>query len=119
MALLVDSCGKRNEQMPKSISVNEDSAVLDANTKDVSERWKKDRGIDDFIYLKDNWVRVGCNEQIAKDLLGEPLSFYRSEDGIQSWFYVRCDAEKKQFYSWTLCLDAKGKVTRWHCKGIR
>jgi hypothetical protein len=86
--------------------------------RELSKRWQNDRNIADFLILKDRWIKPGCLAKFAKEVLGEPLSTHQAEDGTQFWLFVKCDAERKQFYSWTLLIDGDGKVTGWHSKGI-
>mgnify|MGYP006419287061 FL=1 len=114
---MTSSCSRQPEAMP-----NDSTEILGAEREqrmaDVSGRWKKEKRIDDFHFLKDNWIKPGCTVDFAKEVLGEPLNTHQAEDGSQFWMYVKCDAEKKQFHSWTLLLDSGGKVTGWRSKGI-
>jgi len=119
ISLVLASCGKRTETTTKETVVLKPDSIQQAKLKEVSERWKKERNIEDFIYLKDTWVTVGSPGQVAKAVLGEPLTAHRAEDGKEYWMFVRCDFEKKQFESWSLLLDVEGKVARWDSKGIR
>ena len=123
MALILIAIGmttgcSQNPATPKVSAEIEKSGRQQESMRDISERWQKDRDIADFLILKDRWIKPGCAAKFAKEVLGEPLSTHQAEDGTQFWLYVKCDAERKQFYSWTLLIDGGGKVTGWHSKGI-
>ncbi len=93
MSLVLASCGKRTEPITKEATALNPAAIQQAKLKELSERWKKERNIEDFIYLKDTWVTVGSSGQVAKEVLGEPLTAHRAEDGTEYWTYV--DLEKQ------------------------
>ena len=124
MALVLIAIGmttgcSQNSATPKVSAGIANSGRQPESMREVSERWQKDRNIADFLILKDRWIKQGCTAKFAKEVLGEPLSTHQAEDGNQFWLFVKCDAERKQFYSWTLLIDGDGKVTGWHSKGIR
>ena len=84
----------------------------------VSDRWKTDRNVADFLVLKDTLLGPGTDSEIVVDVLGEPYSRSEYHEGVSFWAYVKCDAAKKQYYAWSCVIGADGKVVRWHKKGI-
>jgi len=67
---MTTACSRQPEAMP-----NDSTEIVEAERErrmaDVSGRWKKEKGIDDFHFLKDNWIKPGCTVDFAKEVLGD------------------------------------------------
>ena len=80
---------------------------------EVSKRWKSEHKIEDFCWLKDNYIKIGDTADCVKLILGEPVNITGHR-----WLYVKCDIEKKQYSAWYLLLDLTNKVSGWYEKPI-
>ena len=83
--------------------------------KEVSFRWKQEHKIEDFYWLKDNYIKPGCSKEFVREILGTPLN---APNENNAWLYVKCDYEKKQFSAWYLMFNSDDKATEWYEKPI-
>ena len=111
------ACQKQVEVAPNDASYFEETAKQQAKVAAISERWKKDRDIDDFLLLKDS-IQKGMQPEYVRKVLGDPLSISSVDDGREFWLYVKADAEKEQYFIWTLLLSPEKTVVGWKMKGI-
>ncbi|NQT90055.1 MAG: hypothetical protein HQ558_02255 [Candidatus Omnitrophica bacterium] len=93
------------------------SGCVSAKVDEISERWKKEKNVEDFIWLKDNCLKKGMSTEEARRLLGKPLNIYMY-DSKQRWLYIKCDTSKNQFYAWSIIFDSKKKLKEIYRKGI-
>jgi hypothetical protein len=113
----LSACQKKAEVSPNDASYFEETARQQAELATISERWKKDRDIADFLLLKDS-IQKGMKPEYVRQLLGDPLSISSVDDGREFWLYVKADAGMKQYYIWTLLFDPEKTVIDWKKKGI-
>lgn len=113
----LSACQKQVEIGPNDASYFEETAKQQAKLEVVSERWKKNHDIADFIILKDS-IQKGMKPEYVRKVLGDPLSISSVDDGRDFWLYVKADAEKEQYYIWTLLLSPEKTVVGWKMKGI-
>ena len=83
----------------------------------VSARWKKERKIEDFHYLKDNYLKVGIEATEVIKILGEPLNKSK-HNSTRYWLYIKCNVTTKQYYAWTCVIGKDNKISQWIKKGI-
>ena len=80
-----------------------------------SRRWKKMHNVNDFLWLKDNALRIGASQQHVIDIFGKPLNDLKPKDEIESWLYTKCDFSKNQTRAWYIIFRNK-KVSKIHGK---
>ena len=86
---------------------------------EISARWKNARNVEDFQLLRQYYLQSGITGKEVLETLGKPISEYQAEDGVRHWLYVRIDAKKQQFYSWSCEIGTDGRLLRWRKKGMR
>jgi hypothetical protein len=113
----LSACQKEAEVNPNDASYFEGIAKQQAKITAISERWKINRDISDFLLLKDS-IQKGMKPQYVRNILGDPISISSVENGQEFWLYVKANAEKEQYYIWTLVFSTDKAVVGWEKKGI-
>lgn len=113
----LSSCQKKAEVGPNDVGYFREMAKQQAKLEVVSERWKKNRDVADFMILKDS-IQKGMKPEYVRKVVGDPLSISSVDDGREFWLYLKADAKKEQYYIWTLLLSPEKTVVGWKMKGI-
>jgi hypothetical protein len=108
--LFLSACGKEPEVGPNDSGYFEETAKQQAEMRKVSTRWQQTHDVADFAFLK-GWIQKGAISQFVEEVLGEPLHVSKLANGGEAWVYIRSDADKQQFESWSVVFDKDRKVT--------
>jgi endo-1,4-beta-D-glucanase Y len=114
----LSACQKQVEVSPNDASYFEETAKQQAKVVAISERWKKDRDIADFLLLKDS-IQKGMKPEYVRQMLGDPVSKSSSDDGREFWLYVKIDPNRRPQHAWTLVFSPDKTVLEWKQKGMR
>ena len=117
LLLAAASCKKERALIPDDKAYFEDIARRHAEMEKVSERWKREHNLADFMVLKDSIGR-GTRPVWVTKVLGEPLRVTKLADGGESWLYVKADPQRGQNESWTVVFDAEQEATGVFSKPI-
>lgn len=110
-------CRKNQEPKPDDASHFEETAGQQARIVAISELWKKNHEVSDFLLLKDS-IQEGTKPEYVRQILGDPISSSSGDDGREFWLYVKANAKEEQYYIWTLIFSPKKTVVGWNKKGI-
>jgi hypothetical protein len=58
-----------------------------------------------------SWIPIGGIPKYVEEVLGSPLHISKLANGGDAWTYIKSDADKKQFKSWSVVFDKDSKVT--------
>jgi hypothetical protein len=115
--LCLPACQKKPEVGPNDSSYFEEVEKQHAELRKVSAHWKQTHDVADFLFLK-QWVQKGGIPRFVKEILGDPLHVSKLANGGEAWLYVKSDADKKQYESWSVVFDGEQKVTGVFSKPI-
>ena len=85
----------------------------DEEVQTVSERWKSQRKVQDFLWLGEHAIPKGASQADVRQVLGEPLRAGHKGQFITggfAWYYVPFDKKKGPCTSYGILFNKDGTV---------